>query len=102
MKKTFSKIFKIIGIIFFVLCFCASDIEAPVKAVSLLTAFFVVGIIFCIIGIKLSNPKPQKPQRTNKKENNINYSKEFEKLYNKILLIKVCKIINEGSVLIEE
>lgn len=53
----------------------------------------------------MSNPKPQKPQkpqRTNKNENNINYSKEFEKLYNKILLIKVCKIINEGSVLIEE
>ena len=101
MNKIFSKIFLIIGTLFFVISFSASDMYAPGRAVALLTGLLIIGSLFIIIGLRLQNI-PRKVdffavQTENKNENNINYAEEFENLYNFILLSKVNDIIKEGE-----
>ena len=96
MKKIFSKILMIIGAFCFILCFCASDMSAPVPAVCLLSALFILGSIFCVVAIKIDAPTQEATIQPVKKENNIDYSKEFEYLYKQIILYKVNNILKEG------
>jgi len=101
MKKIFSIILKGIGTVLIILALCTTDFELNLPSVSLLIGLLVSGGLFCAFGIKLeysiysADEESKYPQLSN--ENNINYSKEIEKLYNSLILLKVNQIIKEGE-----
>lgn len=101
MKKIFSIILKGIGTVLIILALCTTDFELNLPSVMLFIGLLVSGGLFCAFGIKLENSPYSAdvitlyPSISN--ENNINYSKEFEKLYNSLILLKVNQIIEEGE-----
>lgn len=86
---------------FFIIGLCCTDMDDNISAFVLILLFLIIGGLLIAISLKLENKAHSVDilyiQTLYKNENNVNYSKEFEKLYKDIILYKVNNIIKEGE-----